>query len=148
MRLCEVLGLCTDGYILSYLTSIGFKFDAWACSRAFRLDSYHENPRRTIRRLLTAPLSRESADRTLPNDDPGTTGNAQRPIYSLLIHCSRVYPAMRITPFLRNIPTPRLSTPSAALRERVRRPAYFNKLTSAEELAPLFKVRGLFVGEF
>jgi len=47
---------------------------------------------------------------------------------------------MRTTPFLRNITTPGLSTPSAALRERVRRPAYFNKLTSAEDLAPLFKV--------
>jgi acetyl-CoA hydrolase len=47
---------------------------------------------------------------------------------------------MRTTPFLRNISTPRLSTPNAALRERVRRPAYFNKLTTAEDLAPLFKV--------
>ncbi|KIM37155.1 hypothetical protein M413DRAFT_448664 [Hebeloma cylindrosporum] len=49
---------------------------------------------------------------------------------------------MRSTPFLRNLAsaTPRLSTPSAALRERVKRPAYFNKLSNPEDLAPLFKI--------
>ncbi|TFK33144.1 hypothetical protein BDQ12DRAFT_769255 [Crucibulum laeve] len=45
---------------------------------------------------------------------------------------------MRTTPFLRNV---KASGPtiSSALRERVRRPAYLSKLTTADELAPLFK---------
>jgi hypothetical protein len=43
---------------------------------------------------------------------------------------------MRATPLLRNAP----ATASAALRERVRRPAYLNKLANSKDLAPLFKV--------
>ncbi|KIJ99184.1 hypothetical protein K443DRAFT_133169 [Laccaria amethystina LaAM-08-1] len=43
---------------------------------------------------------------------------------------------MRATPLLRNAP----ATASAALRERVRRPAYLNKLANSKDLAPLFKI--------
>ncbi|EDR04672.1 uncharacterized protein LACBIDRAFT_252427 [Laccaria bicolor S238N-H82] len=42
---------------------------------------------------------------------------------------------MRATPLLRNAP----ATASAALRERVRRPAYLSKLAHPKDLAPLFK---------
>lgn len=42
---------------------------------------------------------------------------------------------MRTTPILRN-----LSRPSAALLDRVRRPAYLAKLAQPEDLVPLFKV--------
>ncbi|KAF9064280.1 hypothetical protein BDP27DRAFT_173523 [Rhodocollybia butyracea] len=45
---------------------------------------------------------------------------------------------MRVSPFLRNVNVGRV-TPSAALIERVRRPAYLSKLAKAEDLAPLFK---------
>ena len=43
---------------------------------------------------------------------------------------------MRATPLLRNAP----ATASAALRERIRRPAYLSKLANPKDLAPLFKV--------
>ncbi|KAK7453282.1 acetyl-CoA hydrolase [Stygiomarasmius scandens] len=46
---------------------------------------------------------------------------------------------MRATPLLRNV------TPSAALRERVRRPGYFSKLAKPSDLAPLFK-NGDYIG--
>lgn len=45
---------------------------------------------------------------------------------------------MRATPLLRNVkPSPTIST---ALKERVRRPAFLQRLTRAEDLVPLFKV--------
>ncbi|KAF8956209.1 acyl-CoA carboxylate CoA-transferase [Flammula alnicola] len=50
---------------------------------------------------------------------------------------------MRTTPFLRNISIPRAGSPlqpSAALRERVRRPGYLSRLANPEDLAPLFKI--------
>ncbi|KAL0569999.1 acetyl-CoA hydrolase [Marasmius crinis-equi] len=43
---------------------------------------------------------------------------------------------MKVTPCLRNAS---VSGPSAALRERVRRPAYLKKLAKPSDLAPLFK---------
>ncbi|THU99836.1 hypothetical protein K435DRAFT_837547 [Dendrothele bispora CBS 962.96] len=46
---------------------------------------------------------------------------------------------MRVTPLLRN------AQPSAALRERVRRPGYFSKLAQPQDIAPLFK-NGDYIG--
>jgi len=57
---------------------------------------------------------------------------------------------MRVTPRLRNALPASSSTvqASAALKERVRRPALLKKLAKAEDLAPLFKVsfRGVYRG--
>ncbi|PPQ71853.1 hypothetical protein CVT26_007012 [Gymnopilus dilepis] len=49
---------------------------------------------------------------------------------------------MRVTPRLRNVLPLKTGSmkPSSALMERVRRPTMLSKLTSAEELAPLFKI--------
>ena len=54
---------------------------------------------------------------------------------------------MRVTPRLRNVLPLKTGSmkPSSALMERVRRPTMLSKLTSAEELAPLFKVREVVV---
>ncbi|KAJ3746818.1 hypothetical protein DFH05DRAFT_1486771 [Lentinula detonsa] len=47
---------------------------------------------------------------------------------------------MHTTPFLRNISRTTSLTPSAALLERVKRPAYLQRLARPEDLVPMFKV--------
>ncbi|KAJ3792614.1 hypothetical protein GGU11DRAFT_489493 [Lentinula aff. detonsa] len=46
---------------------------------------------------------------------------------------------MHTTPFLRNISRTTSLTPSAALLERVKRPAYLQRLARPEDLVPMFK---------